>query len=60
MGPEGRLFFGTFPSEVRPEHVTAEALALLAGAGSASAQTATCTNAGATTAQKWKKWESNR
>jgi B12-binding domain/radical SAM domain protein len=29
IGPQRRLFFGTFPSEVRPEHVTAEALALL-------------------------------
>ncbi|EAU67575.1 Fe-S oxidoreductase family protein [Stigmatella aurantiaca DW4/3-1] len=29
MAPEGRIFFGTFPSEVRPEHVTPEALALL-------------------------------
>lgn len=29
MGPDGRVFFGTFPSEVRPEHVTPEALALL-------------------------------
>lgn len=29
MGPEGRVFYGTFPSEVRPEHVTPEALALL-------------------------------
>jgi B12-binding domain/radical SAM domain protein len=28
-GPEGRVFFGTFPSEVRPEHVTPEALAVL-------------------------------
>jgi B12-binding domain/radical SAM domain protein len=28
-GPEGRIFFGTFPSEVRPEHVSAEALELL-------------------------------
>jgi len=28
-GPEGRLFLGTFPSEVRPEHVTPEALRLL-------------------------------
>jgi B12-binding domain/radical SAM domain protein len=28
-GPDGRLYFGTFPSEVRPEHVTAQALALL-------------------------------
>ncbi len=30
MAPEGRLFFGTFPSEVRPEHVTPEAMTLLA------------------------------
>jgi B12-binding domain/radical SAM domain protein len=29
MGPDGRIFFGTFPSEVRPEHVTPEAVALL-------------------------------
>jgi B12-binding domain/radical SAM domain protein len=29
MGPDGRIFFGTFPSEVRPEHVTPESLALL-------------------------------
>jgi len=29
MGPDGRVFFGTFPSEVRPEHVTPEALALI-------------------------------
>lgn len=29
MGPEGRVFYGTFPSEVRPEHVTPEALAML-------------------------------
>ena len=29
IGPDGRMFFGTFPSEVRPEHVTPEALALL-------------------------------
>ncbi|MFT3707573.1 MAG: TIGR04013 family B12-binding domain/radical SAM domain-containing protein [Archangium sp.] len=29
MGPEGRVFFGTFPSEVRPEHVTPRALALI-------------------------------
>ena len=29
MGPDGRVFYGTFPSEVRPEHVTPEALALL-------------------------------
>lgn len=30
IGDEGRLYFGTFPSEVRPEHATPEALALLA------------------------------
>ncbi|MBK7874914.1 MAG: TIGR04013 family B12-binding domain/radical SAM domain-containing protein [Planctomycetes bacterium] len=29
IGAEGRMFFGTFPSEVRPEHATPEALALL-------------------------------
>ena len=29
IGSNGRMFFGTFPSEVRPEHVTPEALALL-------------------------------
>lgn len=29
MGPDGRVFFGTFPSEVRPEHVTPEALRLI-------------------------------
>jgi len=29
LGHEGRLFFGTFPSEVRPEHVTPRTLALL-------------------------------
>ncbi|MBN1866302.1 TIGR04013 family B12-binding domain/radical SAM domain-containing protein [Candidatus Sumerlaeota bacterium] len=28
-GPEGRVYFGTFPSEVRPEHVTHETLALV-------------------------------
>lgn len=28
-GPDGRVYFGTFPSEVRPEHVTPEALRLL-------------------------------
>lgn len=27
--PDGRLFFGTFPSEVRPEHITPDTLALL-------------------------------
>jgi B12-binding domain/radical SAM domain protein len=29
IGPAGKVFFGTFPSEVRPEHVTPEALAML-------------------------------
>jgi B12-binding domain/radical SAM domain protein len=29
IGPEGKIFFGTFPSEVRPEHVTKEGLAIL-------------------------------
>jgi B12-binding domain/radical SAM domain protein len=29
IGRQARLFFGTFPSEVRPEHVTRESLALL-------------------------------
>jgi B12-binding domain/radical SAM domain protein len=28
-GPSARVYFGTFPSEVRPEHVTPEAVALL-------------------------------
>ena len=28
-GPQGRLFYGTFPSEIRPEHVTPEAVAML-------------------------------
>jgi B12-binding domain/radical SAM domain protein len=28
-GPGARIFFGTFPSELRPEHVSAEALALV-------------------------------
>ncbi len=28
-GPQGRVFLGSFPSEVRPEHVTPEALRLL-------------------------------
>lgn len=27
--PEGRIFFGSFPSEVRPEHVTEESMKLL-------------------------------
>jgi B12-binding domain/radical SAM domain protein len=30
IGPNRHLFYGTFPSEVRPEHVTHEALAVLA------------------------------
>lgn len=30
IGPRGRVFFGTFPSEVRPEHVTAEVLRVVA------------------------------
>lgn len=29
LGPEGKLYFGTFPSEVRPEHVTPAALRVL-------------------------------
>lgn len=29
LGPDGRIFFGTFPSEVRPEHVTPSALRML-------------------------------
>lgn len=29
LGPEGRIFFGSFPSEVRPEHVTEESLEVL-------------------------------
>jgi len=29
VGPEGRVFLGTFPSEIRPEHVSPEALRLL-------------------------------
>jgi B12-binding domain/radical SAM domain protein len=29
IGPEGKVFFGTFPSEVRPEHVTPRALRIL-------------------------------
>lgn len=30
VGPEARVYYGTFPSEIRPEHVTPGALALLA------------------------------
>jgi B12-binding domain/radical SAM domain protein len=29
IGPDGKLYFGTFPSEVRPEHVTDETMALI-------------------------------
>ena len=29
IGPERKLWFGTFPSDVRPEHVTAEGFALI-------------------------------
>lgn len=29
LGDDGRLYFGSFPSEVRPEHVTREAVALI-------------------------------
>jgi B12-binding domain/radical SAM domain protein len=29
IGPRGRIFLGTFPSELRPEHVSARALALV-------------------------------
>ena len=29
IGKQGRLFFGTFPSEVRPEHITPQSLSLL-------------------------------
>jgi B12-binding domain/radical SAM domain protein len=29
LGPDGKIYFGTFPSEVRPEHVTPEALRIL-------------------------------
>jgi B12-binding domain/radical SAM domain protein len=29
IGVEGRIYFGTFPSEVRPEHVTEETLRLV-------------------------------
>jgi B12-binding domain/radical SAM domain protein len=29
IGTQGRVFFGTFPSEVRPEHVSLEALSIL-------------------------------
>lgn len=29
-GPEAKIFFGTFPSEIRPEHITPRALQILA------------------------------
>ncbi len=29
IGPDGRVFFGSFPSEIRPEHITVEALRLV-------------------------------
>lgn len=29
IGPGGKVYFGSFPSEARPEHITAEALAVL-------------------------------
>lgn len=29
IGPDGRVFFGSFPSEIRPEHVSVEALRLV-------------------------------
>jgi B12-binding domain/radical SAM domain protein len=29
IGPDGRVYFGSFPSEIRPEHVSREALRLL-------------------------------
>lgn len=29
VGKQGRIFFGSFPSEIRPEHVSKESLALL-------------------------------
>jgi len=29
VGPEGRFYFGSFPSEVRPEHVTDDTVALV-------------------------------
>src|SRR5262249_39647537 len=28
-GPSARIYFGTFPSELRPEHITRESIALL-------------------------------
>jgi B12-binding domain/radical SAM domain protein len=29
-GPDAKIFFGTFPSEIRPEHITPQALEILA------------------------------
>jgi B12-binding domain/radical SAM domain protein len=29
-GPDAKIFFGTFPSEIRPEHITPRALSILA------------------------------
>jgi B12-binding domain/radical SAM domain protein len=29
IGPNGRIFFGSFPSEIRPEHLTVDALRLV-------------------------------
>lgn len=29
IGPDGRVFFGSFPSEIRPEHMTVDALRLV-------------------------------
>ncbi|HTJ39243.1 MAG TPA: TIGR04013 family B12-binding domain/radical SAM domain-containing protein [Dactylosporangium sp.] len=29
IGPDGRVFFGSFPSEIRPEHMSVEALRLV-------------------------------
>lgn len=29
LGPKGRIFFGSFPSEVRPEHITKDSLGLI-------------------------------
>ncbi|GAA2327147.1 TIGR04013 family B12-binding domain/radical SAM domain-containing protein [Dactylosporangium salmoneum] len=29
IGPDGRVFFGSFPSEIRPEHITRESLRLV-------------------------------
>jgi B12-binding domain/radical SAM domain protein len=29
IGPDGRVYFGSFPSEIRPEHITVDALRLV-------------------------------